>query len=361
MQQPYKERCTRPFYLIRPHVCPTANPSAVDNPTTPFPVLNMIQPTSPPEVPSDAEDEAPQAGPSKRKAQPSVATAKRRSRRNSETSTALTRSPSPNGRKKRAPTGDEDDFVDTPDKAKNGAGGRGGRRKATQDTEGTGKDKLVIPPSVTPRRSASPTKQDQSDVLSSAIKLGEGNPKWFKASEIGLFTEHTDIVNAVAWSPINHDLLASGANDTSAKLWELTKSTDSGIKKLQLVPGPAGTNPVSMGHQTVNKRNPVTCLSWHPAGTALVTGAQEGSTRTFSASGIGSGDFSSQGTNLAVNAIKFSPNGKLIMMASVGHTVQIFDWRLRSKGIMKAHSGQSPYLLSVTLLTARCCKRHRLA
>jgi WD40 repeat protein len=336
MQLPYKERCNKPFYLIRPHSCPAANPSAVDNPTTPFPVLNMIQPTSPPEIPSDVEDEVPQAGPSKRKAQPAVATVKRKSRRNSETSTAITRSPSPNGRKKLALSGDEDDFVDTPDKVKTGAGGRGGRRKATQDTEGASKDKLVIPPSITPARSASPTKQDSSDILSSAFRLGEGNPKWFKKSEIALFTDHADVITAVTWSPANHDLLASSSNDTTVRLWDFKKSSEPGSKRLELVS--ADGNPAVMKHVTVNKKNPVKCISWNPAGTMLVSGTMEGSTMSHSASGIRI-EFTTQGTSLSINAVQFSPNGRLVTMAS-GTSVQIVDSSLRSKRVHKSHTGE---------------------
>jgi len=282
----------------------------------------MSPPTSLPDVQSDSED-TPAAGPSKRKLEPVT---KRKSRRNSDESTAITRSPSPASRKKRQPTNDEDDFVE---KVKSVAG----RRRKTED----GKN-LNIPASSTPVRSASPTKQDLSDILSSALRLGQGNAKWFKSSEIGLFTEHKDIVNAVAWSPANHDLLASASNDTSARIWDFTQSTRPNTTKLEL------TSTEYLHHKTIeSSKNPVTCISWNAAGTLLATGAKEGTARAFTASGL-SQHVLTQGTNLAITAIKFSPNGRYLMTGSKSHTIRIVDVsgvHDRSLGDWKTHSGES--------------------
>jgi transducin (beta)-like 1 len=286
----------------------------------------MSPPTSLPDLPSDSED-TPAAGPSKRKLEP---TTKRKSRRNSDESTAITRSPSPASRKKRQPTNDEDDFVE---KVKSVAG----RRRKTED----GKN-LVIPASSTPVRSTSPTKQDLSDILSSALRLGQGNPKWFKSSEIGIFTEHKDIVNAVAWSPANHDLLASASNDTSARIWDFTQSSRPNITKLELTS--TEPNPSHLHHKTIeSSKNPVNCISWNAAGTLLATGAKEGTARTFSASGYPQ-HVLTQGTNLAITAIKFSPNGRNLMSGSRSHTTRILDvsgGHDRLLGEWKTHSGES--------------------
>jgi transducin (beta)-like 1 len=286
----------------------------------------MSPPTSLPDHQSGSED-TPAAGPSKRKLEP---TTKRKSRRNSDESTAITRSPSPASRKKRQPTNDEDDFVE---KVKSVAG----RRKKTED----GKN-LNIPASSTPVRSSSPTKQDLSDILSSALRLGQGNPKWFKSSEIGVFTEHKDIVNAVAWSPANHDLLASASNDTSARIWDFTQSSRPNTTKLELTP--TDSNPSHLNHKTIeSSKNPVTCISWNAAGTLLATGAKEGTARTFSASGYAL-HVMTQGTNLAITAIKFSPNGRNIMTGSKSHITRILDvsgGHDKLLGEWKTHSGES--------------------
>jgi len=285
----------------------------------------MSPPTSLPDLPSDSED-VPTAGPSKRKVEPST---KRKSRRNSDESTAITRSPSPASRKKRQFTNDGDDFVE---KVKSIAG----RRRKTED----GKN-LAIPASSTPVRSASPTKQDQNDILSSAIRLGEGNPKWFKASEIGIFSEHKDIVNTLAWSPANHDLLASAGNDTSARIWDFTQSTRQNTTKLELTA--TDPNPSHLQHKTIeSSKNPVTCISWNAAGTLLATGAREGTARTFSASGF-SQHVLTQGTNLAITAIKFSPNGRYLMTGSKGYITRIVDvsgGQEKLLGDWKTHSGE---------------------
>jgi transducin (beta)-like 1 len=296
----------------------------------------MSPPTSLPDRDADADAEAqsdsedvPTAGPSKRKLEPPT---KRKSRRNSDESTALTRSPSPSSRKKRQFTNDADDFVE---KVKAVAG----RRRKGDD----GKN-LVIPASSTPVRSTSPTKQDHSDILSSAIRLGKGNPKWFKSSEIGLFTEHKDIVNAVEWSPANHDLLASAGNDTSARIWDFNQSTRPNSTKLELTP--ADSNPSTLNHRTIeSSKNPVTCISWNAAGTLLATGAREGTARTFSASGIPH-HIMTQGANLAITAIKFSPNGRYLMSGSKGYVTRILDvngGHEKLLGEWKTHSGESQY------------------
>jgi WD40 repeat protein len=288
----------------------------------------MSPPTSLPDHQSDSED-TPAAGPSKQKLEP---TTKRKSRRNSDESTAITRSPSPASRKKRQPTNDEDDFVE---KVKSVAG----RRKKTED----GKN-LNIPASSTPVRSASPTKQDLSDILSSALRLGQGNPKWFKSSEIGVFTEHKDIVNAVAWSPANHDLLASASNDTSARIWDFTQSSRPNTTKLELTS--TEPNPSHLNHKTIeSSKNPVTCISWNAAGTLLATGAREGTARTFSASGYPQ-NIMTQGNNLAITVIKFSPNGRNIMTGSKSHITRILDvsgGHDKKLGEWKTHSGESIY------------------
>jgi len=290
----------------------------------------MSPPTSLPDPESDSED-TPAAGPSKRKLEP---TTKRKSRRNSDESTAITRSPSPASRKKRQTTNDEDDFVE---KVKSVAG----RRKKTED----GKN-LVIPASSTPVRSASPTKQDQSDILSSAMRLGQGNPKWFKSSEIGIFTEHKDVVNAIAWSPANHDLLASAGNDTSARIWDFTNSSRPNATKLEL--SSTESNPSHLHHKTIeSSKNPVICISWNAAGTLLATGAREGTARTFTASGIGH-HIITQGTNTAITAIKFSPNGNYLMSGSKSYNTRILDvtgGHDRLLGDWKSHSGESVCLI----------------
>jgi transducin (beta)-like 1 len=235
-------------------------------------------------------------------------------------------------------TNDEDDFVDAGEKVKAAAGRR--RKGAARDNDT--KEQLQIPPSSTPVRGTSPTKQDQSDLLVSALKLGEGNPKWFKSSEVGLFTEHKDIVNAVAWSPGNDDLLASASNDTSARIWELRKSDKPNTNRLELAS--TDSNPAHLVHKTVQTgKNPVTCLTWNAAGTILATGAKEGSAMTFTASG----SFLyvlTQGTNLAINTIKFSPSGRYLMSGSKSSEVRINEISgdgERHKGIYKGQTGMS--------------------
>lgn len=183
-------------------------------------------------------------------------------------------------------------------------------------------DNLSVPAAES--RSKSPVKRGGAgDMLKSAAKLGKGNPLFIPESDIGVFLEHRDIVNGVAWNSKNVDLLASASNDSTARFWDMTPSTTPGSRALELSSNRNGKS-VIMSHKSIeSNKKAVTALSWHPEGTFLVTAAGDGVGRMFTPNGTLEGILA-YGRG-GVNAIKFSPNGSQVLTATLGRAVNLFN------------------------------------
>ena len=77
----------------------------------------------------------------------------------------------------------------------------------------------------------------------------------------------SDQVSCLAWNPKNRDVLATGSNDGTARLWDFHSSSDGHALSL-------GKKPSVINHKSIDssKKN-VTAVCWHPDGTILATGA----------------------------------------------------------------------------------------
>lgn len=266
-----------------------------------------------PPADDDPEPDQASAGPSRRKHD---GTGKRRSRRNSDTSTVRTRSVSPSSRRKRKAV-DEDEEMPEEEGARTPAGSSRRRKQATEDG-----DNLSVPGVQSRSKSPGGKKGQSNDLLKSAAKLGQDNPLSFQEGDVGLFLEHRDIINDLAWNSKNTDRLASASNDSTARFWDLTPSSDPDSRALELSTSTGKS--VIMNHKSIeSNKKAINALSWHPEGTFLATAAGDGVGRMFTPNGALEG-IMAYGRG-GINAIKFSPNGYHILMATVSRVVNLFN------------------------------------
>jgi RNA polymerase sigma factor (sigma-70 family) len=177
----------------------------------------------------------------------------------------------------------------------------------------------------------------------------------------GFLTGHTDSVTSLAFSPDNR-LLASGSQDRSIRLWDLTaddpRSTilgghDKGVTALAFVPtaenilASAGIDGTIKLWDIVTGRRlatlpggsgPILALSAAPDSKTLASGALDGSVTIFDIASrkalhrlTGHGD--------RVTSVCFSPRGKLLASASWDTTVRIWDpVTFQQRAVLMGHS-----------------------
>lgn len=251
--------------------------------------------------------------------------------------------PRKKGRGRRAMIESEPEREETPDQ---GDALGNGEEQAETDTA-----KLITTSAsnATQTRGKSPLKPGpQSEILRLASQRGVGNPVWAKDHEIGLFTEHRDVINCLAWNPKNGNSLASGSGDGTAKLWEFEAVPEldleakdapkSECKALQSI-----KKPTNVSHKSIeSNKKAVTVLSWHPDGTILATGCQDGVGRLSTPSGQLQG-IMSYGRG-AVLALKFSPDGSSILMAKADFTTTLWavgtDYNQRVRMTFDSHTSE---------------------
>lgn len=257
---------------------------------------------------------------------------------------------------------DEDDEMDGGDdyvepSTTTAAVGRGQRRDRDKRVKSDDNAGLTVPSTTRPSssRSKSPASRkdkvvDDGASVSSSKTLppasadpivsekGQGNPLWIRESDIGIFTEHRDVVNKIAWNSKNPDLLASASNDSTARFWYLRSSSDPDSRALVL----STKHATIMAHKSIEaNKKAVRLLSWHPEGTFLATAAGDGVGRMFTPNGVMEGILA-YGRG-GINAIKFSPSGGLVLTANTEYAVNLFDVTAGTtmKASFAAHTGMS--------------------
>jgi WD40 repeat protein len=220
----------------------------------------------------------------------------------------------------------------TVDEAALASGGKG-KAKETDKEGDKGKEKekekesLPVPPTAT--RSRSPAKKDKTKDIPppspapaaepTPTSDGSNNPRWIQPGDIGLFTEHRDIVNCVAWNISNPDILASSSNDSTARLWELKSSSSPSSRRLEM----SGDKAMILSHKSMEStKKAIPAVSWHPEGSILATAASDSVGRLFMPNGS-LGGILSYGRG-PINAIKFSPGGSMVLTATQRHSVHLF-------------------------------------
>jgi len=169
-----------------------------------------------------------------------------------------------------------------------------------------------------------------------------------------IYTQHTDHVNTVAWSP-DGSKIASGGTDNVVLVWDASngktllsykghQSNSSGIACVAWSPdgrsiascGGDGTVQVwdaVSGHIITtykghfgqdNSVNTVYTLSWSPDGTRIASGAADRTVKVWDASN-GKTLLSYEKHNNDVSSVAWSPDGKSIASASADKTVQVWD------------------------------------
>jgi WD40 repeat protein len=114
------------------------------------------------------------------------------------------------------------------------------------------------------------------------------------------FRDHLGDINAVALSPPNPNIVATGAADNMIKVWDLR---------------------TRRSQRTFAAESEVNCVSFFPDGNAIGAGCDDSSSRIFdlrSDCQIGIYKFSNQPNvspsfGSAVSAVRFSPSGRLLL------------------------------------------------
>lgn len=144
--------------------------------------------------------------------------------------------------------------------------------------------------------------------------------------EVGKLLGHTGYVFCVAFNP-QGSLLASGSCDENVKLWDLR--TGGSLKTLAA------------------HAEPVTGVDFNQEGTCLVSGSYDGLVRVWD---VGMGQclktMFAEGSP-AVSCVKWSPNGKHVLVSSLDSTVRL--WGVKSpSAVVKTYRGHKNERLCVS-------------
>ncbi|KAJ9533174.1 WD40-repeat-containing domain protein [Haematococcus lacustris] len=140
------------------------------------------------------------------------------------------------------------------------------------------------------------------------------------------FEGHTDAVLAVAWSPVQPDLVASGGQDDKAYLWKV------GQDAFESTEGSLGTVELS-GHTDT-----VASLAFSSNGSLLASGGMDGVVKIWDTS---SGQLVQdlEGPGDAVNWVRWHPKGNVVLAGSDDMTVWM--WLAQTGVCMQVFSGHS--------------------
>ncbi|OXB37728.1 hypothetical protein J007_02506, partial [Cryptococcus neoformans] len=173
-------------------------------------------------------------------------------------------------------------------------------------------------PSTQPSRATSPDKSRRPSPRSKAKDKDVDSKHAETADEIGVWTEHRDVVSNVAWNPKNVDLLATGSSDGFVRLWDFLPPATAPTAACPSLTLPS--RPTGISHKGIeSSKKTITSVAWHPDGTILATGSQDGVGRLFTPSGQLQA-IMSYGRG-AVNAMKWSPSGTQILVGKDDFTV----------------------------------------
>jgi WD40 repeat protein len=141
---------------------------------------------------------------------------------------------------------------------------------------------------------------------------------------------HTSWINAVAFSP-DGSLLASASHDGTIRLWDTRDGT-----LVRTITGHSGS---------------VTCIAFSPDGQRIASGSEDRTVRIWQTSD-GLAVHTLEGHNFAVRAVAFSPDGSRVASGSDDRTMRIWDPNSGTLiSILSGPSGHSAPVTSVTFVT----------
>lgn len=127
---------------------------------------------------------------------------------------------------------------------------------------------------------------------------------------------HDKEVFICAWNPVN-DLLASGAGDATARIWNFHDSSTAELKQIEL------QHRIQQGGTQVLSTKDVTSLDWNSVGTQLATGSYDGFARIWSSDGA---LLSTLGQHKGpIFALKWNKSSNYILSAGVDKTTIIWN------------------------------------
>lgn len=319
MQEPLSPECPNPFHLLIPHVCPPSYPSARANPPLPLPSVLQAAAAHGAHA-GDPPPKRPEAFPPPDEGAKDKSKGKRKSKRPSSSPAPADRSPSPPPPPStRKPTATGTAHAEA---RKEKERRKRARMSDAEDDDKASKKKdreqTLQVPSTQPSRATSPDKSRRPNPRSKEKDKDVDSKHAETADEIGVWTEHRDVVSNVAWNPKNVDLLATGSSDGFVRLWDFLPPATAPTAACPSLTLPS--RPTGISHKGIeSSKKTITSVAWHPDGTILATGSQDGVGRLFTPSGQLQA-IMSYGRG-AVNAMKWSPSGTQILVGKDDFTV----------------------------------------
>ncbi|KAL1739046.1 WD40-repeat-containing domain protein [Schizophyllum fasciatum] len=152
---------------------------------------------------------------------------------------------------------------------------------------------------------------------------------------------HVAEVFVCAFNPKNIDTLASGAKDGTVLIWQVYRSAP------ELFPGHS-RRPIKVDAFAKSEQGDLTSLSWSPDGELLAVGSYDQVFRIITAEG--KMYFSHAQHTGPIFVVRFSPDGKYVLSASLDSTVGL--WDVANKRLVRQYHTHTDSCLDVVWISS---------
>ncbi|PVZ98634.1 hypothetical protein BB558_005368 [Smittium angustum] len=188
-------------------------------------------------------------------------------------------------------------------------------------------------------------KRSEIDQLNPKDQIRKKKPKTF--GQITNLKGHNSSAFVSAWNPAIPNVLASGAGDGTARIWNLSSSDT----KSKYVTTDIDNKPIILRHSTElstseientelngEENVDITTLAWNTSGTMLATGCFDGHARIWTVKGELLKSFEDQGAPII--SLKWSPSSNYLLTGSLDGVAILWDVEKSSiVSRFEAHSG----------------------